>query len=413
MGNEPAWTTHTTRLHPGGDVVVNRDDEEGDIGMQSHLHREKSREGRGSGSGGSDSSNTRADRLDMKDEDGSPDQMASDPPIRTPPLAVYREGHDLVLERRRKDTGGVDVDVEKGVFPTQEDKRNFDENSIVPDHKREEVAARGVPLERHNTNDSHSTNAASDGGVDDDDGYIRRRPYHWNESSSSPAAVQGTMSTRSGDRDPADIPTKPIHSYISADRLKKNKQPESGWKRFLRVGTSDSNNSAQSWAEEGRSADKEPAFLPARTHTNRSLSNWARAPTLEPPSHHQGEGIPLTRTLSRAVSFAPNLAPPSDTAPSRSNYGNAVPGFKKTPSLQMFRSTSLRADGDDVGMAGPNAIKVISAPSPADEEPNYGANAPGFKRNPGLSMFRTSSVRVDEDNDSGPSVSFQEPKKPT
>lgn len=437
--NEPAWTTHTTRINQGGDVVVNRDDEEGDIGMQvrRRLDVEKTSsagDGVESGSAGS-SEQTRAYRLDKEATPDVPERSRS----RASQVSAYREGHDLVTERRGSgDNAEVQVNIERNVFRSHEDIRNFDEDGIIPDHAEDRVVAAGVPLSRHSTNDSHSTNAMSDVGDDDNgDGY-RRRPYHWQQdgegSSMSPSRSGGaSMSrTRSVDgRDAADRPTKPIHSYISTDRLKK--KPESGWRRFLRVGTTDSNNSghsAHSWAEEGRSSSKEPAFLPARTRTN----PINRTPTLEP---NEG-GIPLTRTLSRAVSFAPDAAPSSDTAPGMANYGSAAPGFKKTPSLSMFRSTSMRGDEDDgdrgageasgaaaggaaTGAAGGGLLTVEGGAGGAGEATggNYGASAPGFKPNPSLAMFRTPSILVNDgdgeqdDDEDKPSVSFKEPKRPT
>lgn len=375
-GDEPAWTTHTTRVHQGGDVVVNRDDEEGDIGMQGRHRIAHEKLGRDSSG---DSSATQAYQSE-KDA-----QAPSDPPTGVPPHAAYREGHDLVTEHAHDGQREVHVNVERDVFKTTQEKKAFDQKGMIPEHALERVASTGAPLQRITTSDSHSTNAMSDVGEGDGDGY-RRRPYHWHGSgSTTPAVVEPTASTRS-DRDPADAPTNPIHSYISADRVKK-RQPEAGWRRFLRTRTGDSSNSAHSWAEEGRAG--EPAFLPTRTRTKDSrrpsiterLSPWARSHTLEPPQ----SGIPLTRT----VSFAPNAAPSSETAPSMANYGSATPGFKKTPSLGMFRTSSLHPDED---------------PEQAKETDHEAA----FKREPSLELFRTHGVRPE---DEGPSVTFEEPKK--
>ncbi|CAK9780472.1 hypothetical protein CC85DRAFT_283466 [Cutaneotrichosporon oleaginosum] len=378
-GEEPAWTTHTTRVQQGGDVVVNRDDEEGDIGLQARhriAHEKLSRDSSG------ESSATQANSPE-KDLESPPEVPAG-----VPPHAAYREGHDLVTEHAPPGEREVQVNVEHGVFRTAEEKKAFDAKGEIPAHAFERVSGTGAPLERITTSDSHSTNAMSDAGDSDGDGF-RRRPYHWH-ASTPPAVITQTASTRS-DRDPADAPTNPIHSYISADRVKK-KQPEAGWRRFLRTRTGDSSNSAHSWAEEGRAG--EPAFLPARSRTKEAegrrpslterLAPWTRAQTLEP----QG-GIPLTRTISRAVSFAPNAAPSSETAPSMANYGSAAPGFKKTPSLGMFRSSSLRPDDEDEG-----------------QETDHGA---AYKREPSLEMYRTRSARHDDDD--GPSVTFEEPKK--
>ncbi|BEI82911.1 hypothetical protein CcaverHIS002_0307790 [Cutaneotrichosporon cavernicola] len=341
-GDEPAWTTHTTRVQEAGDVVVNRDTDEGDIGMQGRpgIVREK----RSRGSSG-DSSGTHTNTSEHDDE------APSDPPTNVPRHAVYREGQHLVTERT--DNGGreVHVNVERNVFRTSEEKKAFDEDGVIPNHSLERVASIGAPmrpLERSPSADSHSTNAMSDVASSKGDGF-RRRPYHWNSPSPTPPAAEPTQSTHS-DRDPADAPTNPIHSYISADRVQK-KQPESGWRRVLRTWTGDSSNSNHSYAEEGRAG--ETGFLPARTRTGDPrrpsltdrLAPWNRSQTGEPPGD-----VSLTRTIS----FAPQAAPSSDVAPSVANYGSAAPGFKKTPSLGMFRTSSIRPE-DEGAEAGPAA----------------------------------------------------------
>lgn len=376
-GDEPAWTTHTTRLQQGGEVIVNRDDDdEGDIGMQGRQridHEKLSRDSSGVSS---------ATQANLNEKDA---QAPSDPPTSVPPHAAYREGQDLVTEHAQAGEREVHVNVAHDVFMTAEEKEAFDKEGEIPGHALERVASTSAPLERITSSGSHSTNAMSDVGDSDSDGY-RRRPYHWH-ASTTPSVVEPTPSTRS-DRNPADAPTNPIHSYISADRVKK-KQPEAGWRRFLRTRTGGSSNSAHSWAEEGRAG--EPAFLPARTKERRPsvterLSPWARAQTLEPQS-----GIPLTRTISRAVSFAPNSAPSSETAPSMANYGSAVPGFKKTPSLGMFRSSSLRPDDD------------------GNEEATETDHGGVLKREPSPELLGSRSVRADDEEK--PSVTFEEPQK--
>jgi hypothetical protein len=67
------------------------------------------------------------------------------------------------------------------------------------------------------------------------------------------------------------------------------------------------------------------------------------------------------------------------------------------------RNTSIRFADD-------SAASSNTAPGMA----NYGVNAPGFKRTPGLAMYRSASVQSSGSarGDREPSVSFQEPERP-
>jgi hypothetical protein len=106
--NEPAWTTHARRIIPGQDIVINRDDdaEEGDLGMRS-LTSPAEKRLESEHSAGSSSSRTAAgnEQFEMA-ERARPRSAQSEPEDdgrRTPPLAEYREGHDLIVERRVQD----------------------------------------------------------------------------------------------------------------------------------------------------------------------------------------------------------------------------------------------------------------------------------------------------------------------
>ncbi len=113
-GNEPAWTTHARRIIPGQEIIVNRDDDEaGDMGLRNNA-LEKTEQ---SESAGSSSSRTAApDVYEMQDRSegdkaGSEGDRAGsegDGPG-TPPLAEYREGHHLIIERKVPDSEEVRV----------------------------------------------------------------------------------------------------------------------------------------------------------------------------------------------------------------------------------------------------------------------------------------------------------------
>lgn len=109
--NEPAWTTHARRVVSGQDIVVNRDDdaEEGDLGVRQDSRRNDSpREKASDESGGSSSSRTagRSEAYEMDERSGSRQEEEkhedddNDDGGRTPPLAEYREGHHLIIERK-------------------------------------------------------------------------------------------------------------------------------------------------------------------------------------------------------------------------------------------------------------------------------------------------------------------------
>lgn len=126
-GNEPAWTTHARRILPGQSIRVNRDDdpEEGDMGIQrrdkaeSPATREKLSNPSSSTEGSADSG-ANGESIEMRQREKSAfpangeeahgataEEREEDEEEhvgggrRTPPIAEYREGMDLVVERRR------------------------------------------------------------------------------------------------------------------------------------------------------------------------------------------------------------------------------------------------------------------------------------------------------------------------
>jgi hypothetical protein len=160
MRDAPAWTTHTHQVRPGETILVNRDEEDGeggDVGLhrartgeavtlnekQSQMDSE-SRSASGSGSATADGDGLtrdadgnvvdekqesgarrrnvyeydeeRGDRAEMEQDDhdahgeraGRDDaRRARSGGRRTPPVAEYREGDDLIIERDNRETGEV------------------------------------------------------------------------------------------------------------------------------------------------------------------------------------------------------------------------------------------------------------------------------------------------------------------
>lgn len=405
--NEPAWTTHARRIIPGQDVEINRDEEEGDIGL--HNRMEKSSQGDSTESSNSNSnSQTRTwqgqgERItEKRTRDGEDHVQIVDDGAGTPPIAEYREGRDLVIEHRDgTDDCDVTTHVVKNAFhdrgephsklgearevvhniihsrpgsrSSKRSRRSHHSGhsmtpvaSIDSEHHGDGFVRRqmsdgrnivelppqdsprraatppspksGPPVivtdHAYGSDSEHSTNAGSD--YEESGG---RRPYaHLQRPSVSSSREEPSVSHTQSTRD--SLPH--VHSYIPADRLAPKK--ETGWRRFLGVGRKP--HSSHHAAEEGRArpstSDSDDGGF-KRVPTTRSVHRTA---TLDP--NEGGSGIPLTRTLSRAISFAPDAAPSSDTAPTIGNYGNTAPGFKRNPDLSLFRSSSIRfADDED------------------------------------------------------------------
>jgi hypothetical protein len=66
--------------------------------------------------------------------------------------------------------------------------------------------------------------------------------------------------------------------------------------------------------------------------------------------HDEESGPELERNTS--IRFAPDSSESSESAPG--NYGNAAPGFKRNPSLAIFRSASVQSEGQNVTFQEPD-----------------------------------------------------------
>jgi len=126
--DEPAWTTHARRIQPGQEIVINRDEDpaEGDLGMLTREKTVDSATGEklspGEDESGGSSSSTRRDeviesrgpkREDSDDRSSQEERESAEGEAvldeeagdgrNTPPLAQYREGNHLVIERKRRE----------------------------------------------------------------------------------------------------------------------------------------------------------------------------------------------------------------------------------------------------------------------------------------------------------------------
>lgn len=136
---QPAWTTHTRRVRPGESITVNRDEDDaeaGDVGLRrtDGDEREKVLDSETTGSGSEslgrsqgEMSEKRAEgyvRRDGRERDEAEEEQdrlgetgeragrdtGREGGRRTPPVAEYREGDHLVIERTNDDTGEVSSD---------------------------------------------------------------------------------------------------------------------------------------------------------------------------------------------------------------------------------------------------------------------------------------------------------------
>ncbi|ODO10668.1 hypothetical protein I350_01265 [Cryptococcus amylolentus CBS 6273] len=421
-GDEPAWTTHARRVVPGQDIVINRDDddEEGDLGIvrRDTLHSE------GNGhlgekiveedSGGSSSSGGRqAEDIEMVEKrrrssrgseqaetaeleprrsrtsrDESPespveqaeeeegDEIIHSGGRSTPPLAEYREGHHLVIERRAKDSDEVEVEVIRNHY--SDDKKPQRESFTHP-HRLKSRELDEL-LQHLPKSLEHATSRVQDGGKNAVDrlGLGLMRPAGTpvgtpSETSESPFGLGRTDSPESlaeegrighhnhrlsqgsegaeNEEDYEDVedeePTRQARRYQRPPAIHVSRQNSAGPpRRSIRArlfGRRQHSSSSPSRLEEG-TATPDPSLLAPSSALNRPQSVPDDSRT-----QSQSLGIPLTRTMSSsrpAVRFAEDTSLSSETAPGQANYGNNNPGFRRNPALAISRTASVQSTGD-------------------------------------------------------------------
>nr|ODN82429.1 Na+/H+ exchanger AnNHA1 [Cryptococcus depauperatus CBS 7841] len=444
-GDEPAWTTHARRIVPGQEIIVNRDDdEEADLGIRRKdtlaeedghvvekvveedsgnssssktrfgdgeefemVEQKRSRESQPSQSSQTEVAVVGEEPTNYLQEDSTGDRHNSQEGMengkgqtiedeeederRPPPLAQYREGNHLVIERKMNDTDEVEVEVIRNCFA--DDKKSEIEAFTHP-HR---LKARELDELLHHLPKSleHATSRVQNGGKDAIDrlglGLMgsktpeltptqsskdERRDYvtkqesakqetsnHLNEERRN-SRVSREGSGRADEENEDDY--EDVEEETNATQKKKSKLPvihvsrqnSAGPRRSIRsriFGRRQHSNSP-SQAERGLAPVNPFLLAPPSSSQSQPKSIVAEPESLTPdemgassstPSHNFG--IPLTRTTSgsrpSAIRFAQNTSASSDTAPSLPNYGTANPGFKKNPSLAMYRSASVQSTG--------------------------------------------------------------------
>ncbi|WVQ85812.1 hypothetical protein IAT38_007980 [Cryptococcus sp. DSM 104549] len=335
----------------------------------------------------------------------------------TPPLAEFREGHHLIIERKHKDSDEVEVEVirnhfhddkpserEKFTHPRRLKSRELDEilthlpkslehaTSRVQNEGKDAVDRLGLGLMG-----SHSPAPSPSGEREERDYGLDRRtsPEALAEEGRAPGSGEaygagyaaGARPQDDLEEDYEDVSDEETtrrsarrgharsHSEASSSGGVRHHNPpaihvsrqDSGGPKHRSIrsrlfGKNRAGSTSPSRAEKGHpsvgglkiSGPTNPALLspPSPVSRTAQLSSEPERMSSEESrggSTSGGLGIPLTRTISPsrspAVRFAPEASGSSDTAPAISNYGANAPGFKKNPALAMYRSASVQSTG--------------------------------------------------------------------
>ncbi|WVO20068.1 uncharacterized protein IAS62_001358 [Cryptococcus decagattii] len=315
---------------------------------------------------------------------------------RTPTLAKYREGNHLIVERKIKDSDEVEVEVIRNHFA---DNKKTESDRFTHPHR---LKSRELDDLLHHLPKSleHATSRVQNGGKDAVDrlglGLMAtvtpeptpsigshdspRHDYGYPlERTQSPEglAEEGRDGESLGDvshggayeEDEADYEDVPEETPRQKKKKMKppaivvSRQNSAGPpRRSIRsrlFGRRQHSSNSSSRAEEGL-APPNPSLLTPSPSLSRPQTIAAEPESIlaedsrgsSSSSQPQNLAIPLTRTLSAsrsspAVRFADDTSPSTDTAPGQSNYGSNAPGFKKNPALAMYRSTSVQSTGSN------------------------------------------------------------------
>ncbi|WVF68853.1 hypothetical protein IAT40_003626 [Kwoniella sp. CBS 6097] len=322
---------------------------------------------------------------------------------RTPPLAEYREGHHLVIERRKKDSDEVEVEVirnhfhdgkesetDKFVHPDRLKHRELDRllhmlpkslehaTSHVRDEGKDAVDRLGLGLM-----DPH-TATPSIRSIEEEPQYPERSQSRTSEggqrggagvvSDNGNANENANVNANENENDYEDVVSdteeelprhhNPPAIHVSKGSSSSHHKKRSFRSRFFGSKSKRDRSHSPSRAEEGLAPPNPDLLAPPSGARPVPIIDTEDSsdPSDEARGGSSGLGIPLTRTMSAsrspAIRFAPDVVEKSsDTAPNLTNYGVNNPGFKKNPSLAMYRSASIQSTGSSKG-EGPSVSFV-------------------------------------------------------
>ena len=392
--NEPAWTTHARRINPGEEIVINRDEdgEDGDLGIRQRekssgsdsLRGEKLEDGEDASGGSSSSRTAGAENIEMVErrlrhdrgshegehadehtgeragrhaagESGS-EEIEEDAGDRTPPLAEYREGNHLVIERKGREGEEVEVEVIRNAFAHHKkpEKSTFFHPRPL---KNKEVDRLTTHLPKSL---EHATSLVRDEGKEAIDALglglmiSHSRSSERSGPTSCSASPQQSVRTAS----PEEMqPGEGLEVHVTAQqpegssgstkppriRVELEKKKVGLRQRFF--GRHDNSHDSKD-AEEGRAPPSSSLLAPSYSSTR---SRPVPIPSPSGDDDDTGRGLSLTRTLSiprtTSIRFAADSSQSSGTAPNRRDYGNSATGFKRNPNLAMYRSSSVQSSG--------------------------------------------------------------------
>lgn len=357
-GDEPAWTSHARRITPGQTIRINRDDdmdEAGDIGLRVKPSPPED------DSTGSSSSRSRGNEdMEMQERrrgsvtavvpDSSEDNRneAVDG-SRTPPLAEYREGNHLVVERKRSQGSEVDVEVIRNHFaPDKKTQRTSFTHPRPLNHAEVDALTANLPKSIE-----HAASAVREGGRDaldkmglgmmhshtSDGGSIRTsvesRRSAPNEATSATVpedAIAEDDEPESSSRDGANLQAPVIHvNSRSSGRLSSIRS-----KIFRKTQSRESDDTTPRDLEEGGGENDESMLSPYMPFpiTRQRTSETEATPIFNPER-------PPSPPRAGGIRFAEDSSPSSNTAPGPP-LGVAI-GHKKSGSFNIPRTASIQS----------------------------------------------------------------------
>lgn len=190
------------------------------------------------------------------------------------------------------------------------------------------------------------------------------------QRSSSRASSRRSTGSRGTLPDPAQSQSQPVDRdrsspeglrivHIDPARIRRDPKPTLRQRLFGRFRGDPSSKSSQHDAEEGRANSRngsddeeegEEAYIRRGNYEVRPPPAIVEPESiLSPPGSNSNLLLERTAT-ARSIRFTPDTAEPSDTVPAppgRGNYGLSAPGFKRNPTLSMDRTRSYHEEGDE------------------------------------------------------------------
>lgn len=359
--DEPAWTSHARRIQPGQQIRINRDDdmdEAGDIGL-----RPKPASPEDASTGSSSSRSRPAENEDMEmqerrhasatmqEDDAETNRNEAQDGRRTPPLAEYREGNHLIIERQRSNGSEVDVEVIRNHFaPDRKAQRTSFTHPHPLRHHEVDAITQNLPKSIE-----HATSAVIEGGRDAIDA-MGLGMMHSNTSGTASARTS-RESRRSNRLAPTSstVPENAVEDDDASDRARNLKPP------VIQVnsrssGRLDSIRSKFFGKTKSRESDETtPRDLEAGGEQNESMLSPHMPFPITRQRTSEAEATPIfnperppSPPRAGGIRFAEDTTASSDTAPGP-GLGGPIGGHKRNGSLTIPRTSSIQSTSSGRG----------------------------------------------------------------